>query len=177
MNFFPLWQLILKKDVEHIKDFKFDYACDGKYRSYGDISTTIIWGGVLATYIIDFGAERSVGSKYAPLHLIENTSCLAEVLLFNRGELFDDEVFEILIFNESHKIPVSIIGLNSNYHCTSAPAKFNYTMDWKSQVYRMEDKEYYIDGKQYTKDEWDIMKRSMKIDKLKQNLIGTNDDE
>jgi len=165
--------MILKKEANHILDYKFEYTYDGKLYSYGDVYTTVIFNGVLATYIIDFGTEKQYGKMYTPVHLLENNKCLSEVLLFNKGELFDDEVFEILIFNENHKIPVSIIGLDWGHHCTSSPAKFNYVMDWKNQVYNMEDKEYYIKGKKYSKDDWDIMKRSMKIDKVKQKLNDT----
>jgi len=168
--------MLLKKKAEHILDYKFEYTYDGKYKSNGDLYTTILFNDVLATYIIDFDAERLHGRKYTPEYLIENQRCLAEVLLFNKDELLDDEVYEILIFNEHHKIPVSILGLDWGHHCTSAPAKFNYVMDWKSQTYNMEDKEYYIKGKEYSKDDWDIIKRSMKINKVKQKLNDTIND-
>jgi hypothetical protein len=166
-----MWTILLKNETKDLLNYKFNFTYESKFKRNGDVFTTVMFNGVLATYVIDFDAERQWGKTYTPEHLLYNRKCLAEVLFFNYGDLCDDEVYEILIFNEHHKFPVSIIGLNSSYHCTSAPAKFNYVMDWKKQVYNMEDKEYYIDGKQYTEDEWHLVKRSMKIDNIKKNFL------
>ena len=171
MEWFPLWEILIKKKIEQLPEYQFKYTYGGNMSGYGDVYTTVLFQDIIASYVIDFGAENyEWGTKFSPEYLIKHKKALSEVLLFNQGKLCDDEIFEILAFNEYNKVPFSILNKIGVRHCSSAPAQFNYEVNPINGHCVMQDKEYYLDGDEYTKEEWKLRKRYLKIDKIKQTL-------
>jgi len=158
MKCYPLWQIILNQDIENIHNYKFNYTYDdSKYESNGDIYATIHVGGLLATYIIDYGAKMIT---YDTSWLLNNKYPICEVLKFDRGKSYFG-TYEVLVFNESSKAHASFYGEEYNMHYVKGPATFDLLQDKDGLVGRFSE-EYYINGKQISKKVFD------RIQKIKQ---------
>ena len=137
--------------------------------SNGDVYTNVVHNGILCTYIIDLGLDNTLGDdieKYNIEHILKSKESLSEVVYYNYGKLYNDEIYEVLIFNEHYNIHFYIMDEEHNNHCSTHSATFKYKL--KIGNFIIVDEEYYIHGKKCSEIEHS---RVQKMRKIKQTML------